>query len=60
MTPNAPDDMFAALGSQDQKIYVIPSMNLVVIRSGERAAESELGVSNFDNELWEKIKAVIN
>ena len=60
MTPNAPADMFAALGSQDQKIYVVPSKDLVVIRSGERAAESELGASSFDNELWAEINAVID
>lgn len=59
MTPNAPDDMFAALGSQDQKIYVVPSMSLVIVRSGERAGESELGASSFDNELWGKINEVI-
>lgn len=60
MTPNAPADMFAALGSQDQKIYVVPSQNLVVIRCGDRAGESELGAASFDNELWGKINEVIN
>jgi len=60
MIPNAPEDMFAALGSQDQKIYVVPSMDLVVVRSGNQAGMSELGASSFDNELWEKINEVIN
>ncbi len=60
LIPNAPQDMFAALGAQDQKIYVVPSKGLVVVRSGESAGENQLGMSSFDNELWSKINAVIN
>ncbi len=59
MVPNAPPDMYAALGKNDQKIYVVPSQNLVVIRMGEAAGNSNLAVSSFDNELWGKIKPVI-
>ena len=58
--PNAPTDMFAALGAKDQKIYVIPSKNMVIIRCGESAGLEELANSSFDNELWEKINAVID
>jgi len=60
LIPNAPAEMFSALGANDQKIYVVPSRNLVIVRSGESANESQLGPSSFDNELWEKINAVIN
>lgn len=60
LIPNAPDDMFAALGAQDQKIYVIPSKGLVIVRCGESSGTAELGLSSFDNELWGKINAVIN
>ncbi|MFK7814353.1 MAG: serine hydrolase domain-containing protein [Maribacter sp.] len=60
MIPNAPDDMFSALGSQDQKIYVVPSRGLVIVRQGDRAGTSELGASSFDNELWGKINEVLN
>lgn len=60
LIPNAPADMFAALGADDQKIYVIPSKDLVIVRCGESAEEMELGPSSFDNELWSKINAVIN
>ena len=60
LIPNAPDDMIAALGAQDQKIYVIPSKGLVIVRCGESAGVTELGLSSFDNELWEKINAVID
>ena len=54
--------MFAGLGKNDQKVYVVPSKNLVVIRMGEVANVDNptFGLSSFDNELWEKINAVIN
>lgn len=60
LVPNAPNDMFSALGANDQKIYVVPSKDLVIIRCGESAGEMQLGPSSFDNELWGKINAVIN
>ncbi len=59
LIPDAPADTFAALGANDQKIYVVPSMDLVIIRTGESAGEMQLGLSSFDNELWKKINAVI-
>ena len=59
LVPNAPADMYAALGKDDQKIYVVPSQNLVVIRMGEDAGNSLLALSSFDNELWGKLKLVI-
>ena len=59
LIPNAPDDMFAALGAQDQKIYVIPSSNMVIVRCGQPAGNEEFASSSFDNELWGKINAVL-
>ena len=58
--PNAPSDMFAALGANDQKIYIVPSDNLVVIRCGNSAGNEGFALSGFDNQLWKKINAVIN
>jgi CubicO group peptidase (beta-lactamase class C family) len=60
LIPNAPDDMYAALGKNDQKIYVIPSKDLVIIRMGQAADSSNFALSDFDNDLWEKINAVID
>jgi CubicO group peptidase (beta-lactamase class C family) len=59
LTPNAPADMYAALGKNDQKIYVVPSLDLVVVRMGNSSGISAYAVSNFDNELWGKLKAVM-
>ena len=52
---SAPMDMYAALGKNDQKIYVVPSQNMVVIRMGESAGISQLSLSTFDEQLWEKL-----
>ncbi|HLA56655.1 MAG TPA: serine hydrolase [Flavobacterium sp.] len=56
--PAGPSDMFMALGKNDQKIYVVPSKNMVVIRMGDAADDVNLALSGFDNELWEKIDAL--
>lgn len=56
--PNGANDMFMALGKNDQKIYVIPSKKMVVIRMGDDAGNSTLALSSFDNELWGKINAL--
>ncbi|MCG2460641.1 beta-lactamase family protein [Flavobacteriaceae bacterium F89] len=60
LIPNAPDDLFAALGKNDQKIYVVPSKKLVIIRMGDSAEGTNFALSDFDYELWAKINAVID
>jgi CubicO group peptidase (beta-lactamase class C family) len=60
LIPNAPNDMYCGLGKDDQKLYVIPSKKLVIIRMGDEADSATFGLSDFDNTLWEKINAVIN
>jgi CubicO group peptidase (beta-lactamase class C family) len=58
--PTAPNDMFCALGKNDQKIYVIPSKKMVVIRMGNSADSSNFALSDFDKVLWDKISALYN
>lgn len=60
LIPNAPQDMFCALGKNDQKIYIVPSKDLVIIRMGESAEDSNFALSDFDNELWEKLNLLID
>lgn len=60
LIPNAPIDMYCALGKDDQKLYIVPSKKLVIIRMGESADDANFALSNFDNELWQKINAFIN
>lgn len=56
LTPNAPADMIAALGKDDKKIYVVPSLNVVVVRLGDSAGTAAMGPSSFDNDFWGKLK----
>ena len=62
LVPNAPADKYAAMGAKDQRIYVIPSKKMAVIRMGDASdpVNPNFAVSGFDNELWGKINAVIN
>ncbi|WP_296386387.1 serine hydrolase [Winogradskyella sp.] len=59
LIPNAPSDMYAALGKNDQKIYVVPSKKIVVIRMGNAANSEAFALSDFDNQLWLRINALI-
>lgn len=60
LIPSAPADMYCALGKDDQKIYVVPSKKLVIIRMGNSADGTTFALSDFDETLWQKINAVIN
>lgn len=59
IVPSAPADMFAGLGKNDQKVYVVPSLDMVVVRMGEDPGYQGLAITDYDNELWERINAVI-
>lgn len=48
MIPNALNDMIMALGASDQKIYIVPSNNLIVIRMGDTAGENNYSLSSFE------------
>ncbi len=60
LVPSAPDDMVAALGAADKKIYVVPSMDLVVARQGDSAGEAgAAALSTFDALLWQRLMQVV-
>jgi hypothetical protein len=60
MIPSGPNDMFMALGKNDQKIFVIPSKKMVVIRMGNAADDVNAALSNFDEVLWQKLNVILN
>ncbi len=49
--PHCPADAFAALGKDDQKIYVVPSMDLIVTRLGDAADSTSPALSRFDDDF---------
>lgn len=46
LIPDAPPDLVAAMGAGDQRLYVWPEREIVVVRLGEDAGP------DFDGELW--------
>jgi CubicO group peptidase (beta-lactamase class C family) len=58
--PDCPADAYGALGAQDKKIYIVPSLDLVVSRHGgasgvARAGAEGGGSDSFDNQLLGRI-----
>jgi hypothetical protein len=53
--PGCPKDTVAALGKDDQKIYVVPSLDLVVTRFGDAADSSTPAISRFDAQFLGEI-----
>ncbi len=51
---NAPDDLFCALGKNDQKIYVVPSQKMVIVRVGGSAYDAD-AISTYDTLIWSYI-----
>ena len=53
LIPHAPLDLVAALGKDDQKLYLCPSLDLAVVRLGAKAEpKTKLALSSFDDDLW--------
>lgn len=50
----APADTVAALGAFDRRLYVVPSLKLVVVRTGASAADKD-----FDQQFWLRLTKVI-
>jgi len=55
--PGMPSDLVAALGLGDQKIYVCPSLDVVVTRQGTTAGAASETSSDFDTELLGRLVA---
>jgi CubicO group peptidase (beta-lactamase class C family) len=54
LNPNAPDDMYAALGKNGQIINVVPSLNLVYIRMGNAPGVGEVPIT-FNDTIWQRV-----
>jgi CubicO group peptidase (beta-lactamase class C family) len=59
LIPSAPADLVAALGKDDQKLYVSRELDLAVARLGAKASpEVRAALSTFDDPLWERLVAL--
>ncbi|MCB0506784.1 MAG: serine hydrolase [Chitinophagales bacterium] len=54
LIPTGPPDMFVAMGKGHQRIYVVPSQKMVVVRVGE-TPDNSLAWSPFDTIVWKYI-----
>jgi hypothetical protein len=52
--------MFFALGKNNQKLYIVSSKNLIIVKMGEATETSNFGLSSFDVDQQEKINALID
>jgi CubicO group peptidase (beta-lactamase class C family) len=55
LLPDAPADLFAGLGKNGQYVFVIPSLNMVVIRMGDLPNDGALVPTIFANEIWKRM-----
>jgi CubicO group peptidase (beta-lactamase class C family) len=58
ITPNAPADMYAAMGKNGQYINVVPSQNIIMIRMGDNP-DNSLVPYTYQNQIWERLKLII-
>ena len=54
MIPDAPAEVIAALGANDQTLFVWPSEKMVILRMGGNAGYPRI-TGGFENELWKQI-----
>jgi hypothetical protein len=54
LIPAAPPDLVAALGAHDRKLFVVPSRQLIVVRTG-RATPAR----DFNQQLWLRLSKAL-
>jgi CubicO group peptidase (beta-lactamase class C family) len=59
IVPTMPSDGYLAKGFHDQRIYFVPSLELVVIRQGEHTGLPEAGAGSFDEGFWERLMRAV-
>ncbi len=59
LLPDAPSDLYSALGKNGQIINVIPSKKMVVIRIGNQPSNSNELPMIFNNEIWKRLNQII-
>lgn len=57
--PDAPSDMFSALGKNGQVINVVPSEGIVMIRMGNPPLNGDELPMIFNNEMWKLMKNIM-
>lgn len=50
----APDDLVGAFGFLDRRLYIVPGMKVIVVRTGAAATDKD-----FDEQLWRRLMPVL-
>jgi CubicO group peptidase (beta-lactamase class C family) len=58
ISPNAPADLFAAMGKNGQLINIVPCQNLIIIRIGD-VPDNALVPFTFQDDLWKQLNEII-
>lgn len=54
LIPAAPCDLVAAFGYLDRRVYLVPSLELVVVRTGAAVADED-----FDQQIWQRVNEMV-
>ena len=54
LIPAAPPDLVAAFGHLDRKLYLSPSLKLIVVRMGDATLDRD-----FDQQLWLRLSKAL-
>lgn len=54
ISPNAPDDVFAALGKNGQILSISPSQDLIIVRMGNSNDDSFVS-TNLHDDIWQRV-----
>lgn len=57
LVPNAPDDLYAAIGKNGQMCIVVPSENLVIVRMGNNPDESQVPIE-YVRDIWAQYESL--
>jgi CubicO group peptidase (beta-lactamase class C family) len=58
ITPNAPKEMYAAMGKNGQLLNIVPSQKLILVRMGD-APGDQIGLT-FQQDLWTLLSKMMN
>lgn len=58
--PEAPKDMYAAMGKNGQLLNVVPSQGLVMVRMGDEPTDENEVANFYNNHIWYYLNKVIN
>lgn len=58
LIPNAPEDLYAAIGANGQILMVVPSQNLIIVRMGN-SPDSALVPTAYVQTLWDEYEKLL-